>query len=201
MTEPRAGVDVGWNHNVHHHPRLCRLLAGLPAPVLDVGCGDGGLVAALRASGTPAWGCDPDPVAVAAAVPGARGRLFRGSAEALPVPDSSCGGVVLGAVLHHVDAALALAEARRAVVPGGRVVVLSVARTGGWRDLPAEAADVLAHQVLSRTRGRWHEPPTARAEPTRTWAEEAALLQRHLPGARTRRVRLWRSVTVWDAPA
>ena len=49
------------------------LLAGLPAPVLDVGCGPGRLVAALLATGRAALGVDPAPAAVAETA--ARGGL------------------------------------------------------------------------------------------------------------------------------
>ena len=41
-----------------------RLLRGLPAPVIDVGCGPGRLVAALGRIGTAALGVDPAPAAV-----------------------------------------------------------------------------------------------------------------------------------------
>jgi SAM-dependent methyltransferase len=44
-----------------------RLLARLPDPVLDVGCGPGRLVAALAAAGRPALGVDPSAAAVAEA--------------------------------------------------------------------------------------------------------------------------------------
>jgi SAM-dependent methyltransferase len=49
------------------------LLAGLQAPVLDVGCGPGRLVAALLAAGRAALGVDPAPAAVAETA--ARGGL------------------------------------------------------------------------------------------------------------------------------
>lgn len=43
------------------------LLATLPDPVLDIGCGPGRLAAALAASGRPVLGIDPAPAAVAEA--------------------------------------------------------------------------------------------------------------------------------------
>ena len=61
--------------------------------VLDVGCGDGGLVRRLRAAGADALGIDVDVERARAADPD--GRYLVGGAEALPLPDASVDAAVL----------------------------------------------------------------------------------------------------------
>jgi SAM-dependent methyltransferase len=48
--------------------------------------------------------------------------LDRGNAEAMPYPESHFDAVYGSSILHHLDLAAALAESRRVLRPGGRVV-------------------------------------------------------------------------------
>jgi SAM-dependent methyltransferase len=96
--------------------------------VLDVGCGTGALAAALTEEAhARVWGVEPSDEMRAVA----RSRLPRGAglkagrAEQLPFRDAWFDGVVYSLVVHLVDRPRAFAEARRVLVPGGRVVVSS----------------------------------------------------------------------------
>jgi ubiquinone/menaquinone biosynthesis C-methylase UbiE len=61
--------------------------------------------------------------------PHARVRYLAGSAEAIPLPDSSLDAALLSYVLHHVDDREAcVAELRRVLRPGGRVVIRGTLR-------------------------------------------------------------------------
>src|SRR5437660_684030 len=65
---------------------------------------------------------------------GARARLAAGDAEALPLPSSSFDAATIGFGIRNVgDPAAALAEVRRVLRPGGRLVVLEFSRPPGWR--------------------------------------------------------------------
>jgi SAM-dependent methyltransferase len=91
--------------------------------LLDVGCGFGGFVAAMRERGWDAEGLDPSPAVVAAAV--RRGRPVRlGTLEGLP---SECGGydaVTMFYVLEHLaDPLAALEKAWRLLSWGGTIVI------------------------------------------------------------------------------
>lgn len=137
--------------------------------VLDVGCGPGLLAAQMAQAVGPGGhvrGIDVsvDMLSIAArrdagpqAAPIAVGE---GEATALPVPDTSLEVVVATQVYEYVaDIAGALAEARRALVPGGRLLVLDTdwdsivwrSRDDGRMARVLEAWDEhLAHRDLPR---------------------------------------------------
>ena len=71
--------------------------------MLDVGCGDGGLVKALVARGADAHGVDLSERAIARGRPRLTGRLYVADAAALPFPDSSFDLVVSHFCLDHCD--------------------------------------------------------------------------------------------------
>lgn len=102
-------------------PRLRDRVAGLLVAtgarrVLDVGAGQGALVSRLAEGGVEAWGVDP-------CVAGGS-RVLRARAEALPFGRGAFDAVASALVLHYVsDAEQAVAEIRRVLAPGGRLVL------------------------------------------------------------------------------
>ena len=107
--------------------------------VLDVGCGTGDLtmVARRRAGLTgAACGIDPAPemIAVArrkAAKAGVEIDYRIGVAEAIPFPDQSFDVILSSLMMHHLPADLkrsGLAEMRRVLAPGGRLLVVDLVR-------------------------------------------------------------------------
>ncbi|MGS2614875.1 methyltransferase domain-containing protein [Micromonospora sp. LZ34] len=103
---------------------LLGLAAG--AAVVDVGCGTGRAVAELAARGVRPVGVDLDPRMIAVArdrLPGADLRVA--DACALPLPDGAVRGYRADKVLHDLaEPERALAEARRVLAPGGRIVLV-----------------------------------------------------------------------------
>ncbi|MFF2554212.1 class I SAM-dependent methyltransferase [Nocardia sp. NPDC058058] len=95
--------------------------------ILDAGCGSGPLSAKLRDRGAIVSGID----ASAAMVELARQRLgsdadlwIANLAEPLPFPDAAFDDVVASLVLHYLrDWGPALAELRRVLTPGGRLII------------------------------------------------------------------------------
>ncbi|MFI0804086.1 Methyltransferase domain-containing protein [Amycolatopsis lurida] len=114
---------------------LLRLEPG--CAVIDVGCGAGLAVAELSSLGFPAVGVDLSAEMVEEARRRSPDRDFLiGSAYALPV-DGGFAGHRAGKVFHELaDPEAALAEARRVLVPGGRIVVSGP----GWEALVIDSS-------------------------------------------------------------
>jgi ubiquinone/menaquinone biosynthesis C-methylase UbiE len=131
---------------------------GRGARVLDVGCGDGYWLDAMRAEGMCAVGLEPDPATAAEA--SVHGPVGVGDARRLPIADASVDLVWCIHILHHLDdPPAALAELRRVLRPGGHLLLAETVednpliRTGRrlwprWDDVPVAsrftAADVEA---------------------------------------------------------
>ena len=123
--------------------RRARLLAGTHGAVLEVGGGTGANLTYYRDADRVTV-VEPDPhmrkklrpKAVTASVPV---EVSAAGAEALPFPDASFDTVVSTLVLCTVpDQALALAEIRRVLRPGGRLLFVEHVRAAGpwarWQD-------------------------------------------------------------------
>ena len=90
------------------------------ARVLDVGCGEGDQLHALRAAGCTAVGVEPDPNAVQALC--RQGLdVHLGVAEALPVDSASFDGLLCKVVLPYCDERRAILEWSRVLKRGARV--------------------------------------------------------------------------------
>ncbi|HYN95695.1 MAG TPA: methyltransferase domain-containing protein [Pilimelia sp.] len=104
--------------------QLLRLHPG--ATVVDVGCGTGRAVAELTEDGARAVGVDLDETMLAAA----RGRhpgidVRAADAAELPLGDGEAHGYRADKVYHVLpEPTAALAEARRVLAPGGRIVLV-----------------------------------------------------------------------------
>ncbi len=94
-----------------------------PGRLVDIGCGSGHNLAALRAAGFDACGVEPDPAARQVAE--RHGPVLAGTAEELP---AALGGMFDGALLSHVlehtrHPERALQQAHDRLKPGARLVV------------------------------------------------------------------------------
>ena len=111
----------------YERPAMLALAGDVAAAILDAGCGSGPLFAALRDRGAIVTGFDKS----AGMVELARRRLGDDAdlqvadlGGPLPFPDGRFDGVIASLVLHYLeDWGPALAELRRVLKPGGRVLV------------------------------------------------------------------------------
>jgi SAM-dependent methyltransferase len=118
---------VGPRHELRERLLLDLLLSTSPGPkVLDAGAGQGSLSTKLAALGFEVTSTDASPAAVAVLRERAPGDVLEADVTALPFPDATFDGAVLGEVLEHVeDDRSALAEVARVLRPDG-VLALSV---------------------------------------------------------------------------
>jgi SAM-dependent methyltransferase len=135
------------------HARLVDALAPIRGCVLDAGCGTGGFLAVLgeRRPELARVGLEWDEKAAGRAAAKARAIVARGSVNAMPFRTGAFDAVVLADVLCHgaVDPGAALAEVRRVLRPGGRLVVNMPAYT--WL---LSAHDVRVHNTRRMTAGQ-----------------------------------------------
>jgi len=136
-----ALADRGWLGDARH-----ALLSGARGDVLEIGAGTGANLAHLPEVDAVVV-AEPDPamrrrLAAAVARRGGGARMLDAPAESLPLPDGSVDTMLATLVLCSVDdPERALAEARRVLRPGGRLLFLEHVRAAGWR---ARWQDLLA---------------------------------------------------------
>jgi SAM-dependent methyltransferase len=134
---------------------LARALARLSAsgPVLDAGCGTGGMLARLGPAVTPrpTFGLEYDPFAASLAAEKAGQPVAAGSVNGMPFADSVLAGYLSLDVLCHggVEPETALKEARRCLKPGA--IALFNLPAYGWL---LSAHDRRVHNVRRFTRGQ-----------------------------------------------
>lgn len=129
-----------------------------PGRLLDVGCGDGRRLADLESLGWSVEGQEVDAAAVDAARRAGR-RVHLGALEALQLSAGAYDAITMNHVIEHVHEPVALlAECRRLLAPGGRVVALTpnAASTGhrryglDWRGLePPRHLQVFTPRALA----------------------------------------------------
>jgi SAM-dependent methyltransferase len=122
-----AGADADIQNAYYERPAILALAGDVTGRrILDAGCGSGPLFAALRDRGAVVTGFDTS----AGMLELARQRLGDDAdlqvadlSRPLPFPDGAFDDVVASLVLHYLeDWGPALAELRRVLTPGGRVI-------------------------------------------------------------------------------
>ena len=168
------------------------LLWGAPGTILDVGCGRGELLRLLEENGIPCRGVESNPVAVSLC---RQQNLPVEQGEALPFLSSldpgSLGAVVALQVVEHWtpgDLFAFLLAARRALSPGGRLLLETVNTDSVWalrsffldpthvRPVPAGALQFLVEAAgFSETRVEYRTPLPESERLVEAGANEAKL--------------------------
>ena len=207
-----AAPPERWTNNGHYHQVILDAIPAGCATALDVGCGTGALTRRLRAAGLRVTGLDRDEpcIRVARAHPGAAGIGYLvGDIGRAPLQPGSFDLVTSVAMVHHMDAELALTRMSGLLRPGGTLAIVGLARDSTPADLgravPAVAGTHL--HCLADTSRRTvrhlpppHQPPLVWPPPL-SYRQMRRLAERLLPGARYRRHLYWRYSLIWTKPA
>lgn len=215
----RVNARHPWNHNEHFHPWILRNLPARHLAAVDVGCGTGLLAGRLAPHFARVTAIDADEGMAAAASARLAGlpqvSVVRcGFAEfASAAGDEGADLITMVAVLHHLDLADTLARIPRLLAPGGRLLVVGLARVDSLADAAVDLVSAAANPVAGLIRhprpARTPRPDDASAasqpempvtDPATSLAEIAAAAHTSLPGATVRRRLFFRYTLRWDKP-
>jgi SAM-dependent methyltransferase len=205
-----------WNHNEHFHGWILRNVPTGRRSALDIGCGTGVLLEKLMSRFGRVTGVDADRGMVEAT-----GRRLAGNPRATvhlstfaefasTAEDGSFDLITMVAVLHHLDLRETLPGIPRLLAPGGRLLVVGLARL----ESPADVAIDLASAVLNPLVGLIKHPrpvpePSGVAqdgpvmpmkEASTTVADVVRAGRAALPGCSVRRRLFFRYSLRWDKP-
>lgn len=195
-----------WDHNAHYHRWILRQLPRRFDRALDVGSGSGDLARLLSTRAKEVHGIDSDPVIVARAqelTHQAAPVTFTVADALIGIPAGSYDVITCVAVLHHLAFTDALTQFRQALAPGGRLVVVGLARVQSLGDHLLGVAAIPLNAVIgwSKNKGRSAPQPvsmTAMTQPAdMAFSDIVRAAHRALPGARVRRRLFWRYTLVW----
>lgn len=181
-----------WNHNAHYYPLA---LGATPCTrALDVGCGEGDLLRLLASRCDQVVGVDPwtEPVDLPNVT------VLRSDFLSVDLEPESFDLVCSFAAIHHLPFEAALHKLVSLVAPGGRLVVVGLARytPATWL---LGGLGIVPHRVMSRVRGYADHRAPVRA-PSMTLREIRSCVRRIVPGARVRYRLYWRWSLEWTRP-
>ena len=206
MEETPASADRYWNHNVAYYRLVRRAVPPGATDLLDVGCGQGRLARVLAGPGRRVLGVDLDAPSVERAKELSRG-LPGLAFESAGFLDTGWGDepasfdfISFVTSLHHMDQEAALGKARSLLRPGGRLVVIGIARETSKAELLFTALRVPIVKFGDLRPDRADPAGMRIVDPALGWGESRALAQRALPGAKYHRHVYWRYSVRWTKP-
>jgi SAM-dependent methyltransferase len=212
----RVNAHHPWNHNEHFHGWILGNLPARRRAAVDVGCGTGVLAGKLAPHFTRVTGIDADAGMAAAASarlahdPRVSIRRCSFGQFAGAAGDGEADLITIGAVLHHLDLEDTLAWIPGLLAPGGRLLVVGLARVNSLPDLAVELLSAAANPVMGLIKHPRPARPLAGSaagqpvmpvkDPATTLAEITAAARARLPGATVRRRLFFRYTLRWDKP-
>jgi SAM-dependent methyltransferase len=212
----RVNARHPWSHNEHFHGWILSSLPARRRAAVDVGCGAGLLAGKLSLHFARVTGIDADAGMVAAASArlndDQRVTIRRCGFERFEqaAGDGEIDLITMVAVLHHLRLDDTLARIPRLLAPGGRLLVVGLARPNSLPDLAVDLISLAANPVIGFVKHPRAVRPAAESgagqpdmpvkDPVTTLAEIAAAARAHLPGATVRRRLFFRYTLRWDRP-
>ena len=210
----RVNARHPWNHNEHFHGWILRNLPARRQAAVDVGCGTGVLAEKLAPRFARVTGIDADKGMAAAAStrladkPNVSITRCRFDTFAETADEGQADLITMVAVLHHLDLGGILPQLSRLLAPGGRLLVVGLAKvdtpTDALIDLVSVAANPIVglikhpHPALPSDEAGVSQPAMPVCDPTTTLAQIAGATSARLPGAAIRRRLFFRYTLRWD---
>ena len=202
---PASGTDPYWNTNVARHPGILRAVPAGCREVLDVGCGDGLLLRKLSGLAQRVTGIDLSPQMAARArelnAEHPDVTVVEGDFLTVDLPTEGFDFICSVTTIHHMNFEAALTQMRDLLRPGGRLVVVGLARDAtptDWTVRIAAAPVVRVTKLIRRAHGPDGMP---QADPDMSYGQVRVVARRLLPGVLYRRHVLRRYSLVWEKPA
>jgi len=210
----RLNARHPWNHNEYFHRWILRNLPARREAAVDIGCGKGVLAAKLATCFTHVTGIDPDEgmaTTAAARLAGAPGASIRRCRfDELTPAGGGADLITMVAVLHWLDLDDALTRLPALLAPGGRLLVVGLARPDSLGDLAFDVVSGVANPVMGMIKhprlaqpaapGPDGQPAVPVTDPVTTFAEIRTAARAHLPGVALRRRVFFRYTLRWDKP-
>jgi SAM-dependent methyltransferase len=203
-----------WNHNEHFHPWILRNLPAGRQVAVDVGCGIGVLAERLAPYFAHVTGIDRNEGMTASARARLRGfpqvSIHRGDFAdfSSTARDGEADLITMVAVLHHMELDDTFARIPSLLAPGGRLLVVGLARPDSLADLAFDAVSGAANPVMGMVkhprpaRGQQctidEQPVMPMMDPATTFAQIATAARAQLPGSTVRRRLFFRYTLRWD---
>lgn len=203
--------DDGWSHNSHYHPFLLKHVPQHIETALEIGCGTGGFsrLLAQRADHVLALDLSPQMIRIArersADYPNI--EYERANAEVRELPESAFDCIATIATMHHLPLEAMLLKMKRALKPGGVLLVLDLYQVEqwGWQDVVRNAVAMPYSFWLKLFKTGRLRPPR---EVREAWEEHGKIDHylspeqirsacAELPGAKIRFHMLWRYSIIW----
>lgn len=186
--------DTYWNHNTAYHRWILKQVT-TGQRVLDIGCGDGLLLARLKERGCIGVGLEPDKSAAQQA------RLRQVTVLEVALQDfqpSECFDVVIMvASLHHMPLEETLIRIRDLLPLGGKLLVVGLAANRSIKDWVISALQFPLVKIGSKLH---HETPNIGVlvtSPQQTLTEIRSTATSVLPGVQIRRGLYYRYLLQW----
>ncbi len=212
----RVNARHPWNHNEHFHGWILRNLPARRQAAVDIGCGTGVLAGKLASRFAQVTGIDADEGMAAAASERLAGKpnvsveRCRFDAFAETADEGKADLMTMVAVLHHLDLGDTLPRFSRLLAPGGRLLVVGLAKVDTPTDVVIDLASAVVnpvmglikhpHPALPAGEAAGAQPVMPARDPSTTFTEIAAAARSSLPGATVRRRLFFRYTLRWDKP-
>jgi len=209
----RLSTRERWDHNNHYHRYLLKHAPPRCELALDIGCGTGEFTRLLAARSRRVLALDLSPEMIRVAREGSaeRANIDYHVADVMqfPLEEGAYDCIASIATWHHLPFAEIARKARRALRPGGVLLVLDLFQ-GTRADRLMSALVVPVNIAMRLVRGQSLRVPAeiraawdahGRHDTYLTLAEVRRLCAAELPGAIIRRHFFWRYSLVWRKPS